>query len=76
MYICLLRCEGKFYSPCLPKVPGIQWMHNACLFSERMKTEKTMRNIERAVSAEEQITGLTQSEGGDSQAQQIFIVRG
>jgi len=41
-----------------------------------MKTEKTMRNIQRAVSAEEQITGLTQSEGGDSQAQQIFIVRG
>ena len=55
MYICLLRCEGKFYSPCLPKVPGTQWMHNACLFSERMKTEKTMRNMQRAVADGEQI---------------------
>ena len=76
MYICLLRCEGEFYSPGLPKVPGTQWTPTACLFNKGMKTEKTMRNIERAVSAEEQITGLTQSEGGDSQAQQIFIVRG
>ena len=40
--IFLLRCEGEFYSHCLPKVPGTQWMHNACLFSEWMKTVKTM----------------------------------
>ena len=40
--ICLLRCEGKFYSLCLPKVPGTQWMPNACLFSEWMKTVKIM----------------------------------
>ena len=40
--ICLLRCEGKFYSHCLPKVPGTQWMPNACLFGEWMKTVKIM----------------------------------
>ena len=74
--ICLLRCEGKFYSPCLPKVPGTQWMHNACLFSERMKTEKTMRNIQRAVSGGELIMGQSQSEDGDSQGQQILIAVG
>ena len=40
--ICLLKCEGKFYSLCLPKVSGTQWMTNACLFSEWMKTVKIM----------------------------------
>ena len=40
--ICLLRCEGKFYSRCLPKVPGTQWMSKACLFTEKMKTVKIM----------------------------------
>ena len=75
MYICLLRCEGEFYSPCLPKVPGTQWMPNACLFNKWMKTEKT-RNIQRAVSCGEQITGHTQSEDGDSQRQQTLIVAG
>ena len=76
MYICLLRCEGEFYSPCLPKVPGTQWMPNACLFNEWMKTEKTIRNIQRAVSGGEQITGRTQSEDGDLQGQQILRVGG
>ena len=41
-----------------------------------MKTEKTIRNIKRAVSDGEQITGHTQSEDGDSQEQQILIVGG
>ena len=36
--ICLLRCEGEFYSHCLPKVPGTQWTPKACLFGEWMKT--------------------------------------
>ena len=76
MYICLLRCEGEFYSPCLPKVPGTQWMLSAYLFNEWMKTEKTIRNIQRAVSDGEQITGLTQSEDGDSLGQQILILGG
>ena len=40
--IFLLRCEGEFYSYCLPKVPGTQWMPNACLFGEWMKTVKIM----------------------------------
>ena len=40
--ICLLRCAGKFYSHYLPKVPGTQWMHNACLLNEWMKTVKIM----------------------------------
>ena len=35
------------------------------LFNE--KTEETIRNLQRAVSDEEQITGHTQSEDGDSQ---------
>ena len=74
MYICLLRCEGQFYSPCLPKVPSTQWMPKARLSNERMKTEKTIRNLERAVSGGEQITGHTQSEDADSQGQQILIV--
>ena len=76
MYIHLLRCEGEFYSPCLPKVPGTQWMPNASLFNERMKTEKIIRNIQGAVSDGEQITGLKQSEDGDSQGKQILIVGG
>ena len=38
LFICLLRWEGEFYSHCLPKVPGTQWMPKACLFSEWMKT--------------------------------------
>ena len=67
MYICLLRCEGEFYSPCLPKVPGTQWTLNACLFNERKKTKKIIRNIQRAASDGEQITGLTQGEDGDLQ---------
>jgi len=66
MYICLLRCESEFYSPWLPKVPDTQWMPSACLFIELMKTEKTIRNIQRAVSDGEQITGRTQSEDGNS----------
>ena len=73
MYICLLRCEGEFYSPCLPKVPGTQWTPNAFLFNERMKTEK-IRNLQKAVSDGGQITGHTQSEDSDSQGQQMFIV--
>ena len=40
--ICLLRCEGKFYSQCLLKVPETQWMPKACLFSEWMKTVNIM----------------------------------
>ena len=76
MYICFLRCEGRFYSPCLHKVPGTQWTPNASLFNERMKTEKIIRNIQGAVSDGEQITGLKQSEDGDSQGQQILIVGG
>ena len=76
MYICLLRCEGEFYSPCLPKVPGTQWTPNACLFNKWMKTEKIIRNLQRAVSDGEQITGLTQSEDGDSLGQQILILGG
>ena len=40
--ICLLRCEGELYSYCLPKVPGIQWMHNACMLNEWMKIVKIM----------------------------------
>ena len=40
--IYLLRCEGEFYSHCLPKVPGTQWMPNARVFSEWMKTVKIM----------------------------------
>ena len=59
MYICLLRCEGEFYSPCLPKLPDTEWTPNACLFNERMKTEKTVRNLQRTVSGGEQITGHT-----------------
>ena len=39
-----------------------------------MKTEKTIRKLERAVSRGEQITGHTQSEDSDSQGQQMFIV--
>ena len=42
LHICLLRCEGKFYSHRVPKVPGTQWMHNACLWNERKKTVKIM----------------------------------
>ena len=76
MYICLLVCEGKFYCPCLPKVAGTQWMSSACLFNEWMKTEKTTRNIQRAVPCGDQITGHTQSEDWDSQGQQILIVAG
>ena len=34
MYICLLKCEGEFYSPCLPKVPDTQGMPNAYLLNE------------------------------------------
>ena len=60
MYICLLRCEGEFYSPCLPKVPGTQWTPNACLFNERKKTKKIIRNIQRDVSDGEQITDHTE----------------
>ena len=41
-----------------------------------MKTEKIIRNIQRAVSHGEQITGHTQSEDGDSQGQQSLIVVG
>ena len=41
-----------------------------------MKTEKTIRNIKRAVSDGEQIMGHTQSEDRDSQEQQILIVGG
>ena len=74
--ICLLRCEGEFYSHCLPKVPGTQWMHNSCLFNKWMKTVKIMRNIQRAVSSGEHIMGRTQSEDGESQGQQILIVGG
>ena len=44
------------------------------LFNE--KTEETIRNLQRAVSDEEQITGHAQSEDGDSQGQQILIVGG
>ena len=73
MYICLLRCEGEFCSPCLPKVPGTQWTPNAFLFNERMKTEK-IRNLQKAVSDGGQITGHTQSEDGDLQGQQILTV--
>ena len=65
MYICLLRCEGEFYSPGLPKVPGTQWTPTACLFNKGMKTEKIIRNTQRAISHGEQITkwrGHTQSE--------------
>ena len=40
--ICLLGCEGEFYFHCLPKVPGTQWVPNACLFSEWMKNVKIM----------------------------------
>lgn len=76
MYICLLRCEGEYYSPCLPKGPGTQWMLNACLFNEWIKTWKTIRNLQRAVSGGVQITGRTQSEGGDLQGQQILIIGG
>ena len=74
--ICLLRCEGKFYSQCLLKVPETQWMPKACLFSEWKNTEKTIRNTQRAVSCGEQITGQSKSEAGDSQGQQILIVVG
>ena len=74
--ICLLRHEGKFYSHCLSKVPGTQWMPKACLFSEWKNTEKTIRNTQRAVSCGEQITGQSKSEAGDSQGQQILIVVG
>ena len=42
LYICLLRCEGKFYSHCLPKVPGTQWIHNVSVLNEWMKTVKIM----------------------------------
>jgi len=76
MYICLLRCEGEFYSPCLPKVPGTQWIPNVYLFNEWMKTEKTIRNIKRALCDGEQITGHTKSEYGDSQGQHILRVGG
>ena len=41
-----------------------------------MKTEKTIRNLQRAVSDGEQITGRTQSEDGDSQGQQFLIMMG
>ena len=75
IYICLLRCEGEFYSPCLAKVPDTEWMPNVCLFSEWMKTEKTMKNIQRAVSSGEQIW-VTQSKDGDSPGQQILIAVG
>ena len=74
--ICFLRCEGEFYSHCLPKAPGTQWMPNVCLFNEWMKTVKIMRNIQTAVSGGEEIIGQTQSEDGDSQGQQTLIVGG
>ena len=35
-----------------------------------------MRNVQRAVSGGEQITGQSQSEDGDSRGQQILIVVG
>ena len=76
MYICFLRCESEFYSPWLPKVPGTQRTLNACLFSEWMKTEKIIRNMQRALSNGEKIPGHIQSEGGDSQGWQILIVEG
>ena len=57
-------------------MPGTQWTPNASLFNERMKTEKIIRNIQGAVSDGEQITGLKQSEDGDSQGQQILIAGG
>ena len=41
-----------------------------------MKTEKTIRNLQRAVSDGEQITCCTQSEDGDSQGQQFLIMMG
>ena len=41
-----------------------------------MKTEKTIGNLQRAVSGGKQITGRTQSEDGDSQGQQILIAGG
>ena len=46
-------------------MPGTQWMPKARLSNERMKTEKTIRNLERAVSGGEQIMGQPQSEDGD-----------
>ena len=77
IYICLLRWEGEFYSHCLPKVPGIQWMHNACVLNEWMKTVKIMKEKhQRVVSGGEQIMGQPQSEDGDSWGQQILIVVG
>ena len=41
-----------------------------------MKTEKIIRNMQRAVSDGEPIPGHTQSEDGDSQGWQILIVGG
>ena len=41
-----------------------------------MKTEKIIRNLQRAVSDGKQITGRTQSEDGDSLGKQILIVGG
>ena len=73
LYICLLRCEGKFYSHCLTKVPGTQWMHNVCLFNEWMKTVKIMNedHPESCIQCQTK-TGQTQSEDGGSQGQQIL----
>ena len=51
-------------------------MPNTFLFNDWMKTEKTIRNLQRALSGGEQIMGHTQSEDGDSQGQQILIVGG
>ena len=60
----------------LAQVPGTHWMPNACLLNETMKTEKTIRNLQRAVSGGEQIMGHTKSEDGDLQGQKILIVSG
>ena len=47
--ICLLRCEGEFYSHCLPKVRDTQWMPNVCLFNEWMKTENNEKHPESCI---------------------------
>ena len=49
MYICLLRCEGEFYSPCLPKVPVTQWMPKACLFNEHPLCARPFREARRII---------------------------
>ena len=74
LYICLLTCEGKFFSHHFPKVPGPEWMHNACLLNEWVKTVKIMNkdHPESCIQCQTKM-GQIHSEDGGSLQQQILM---